>query len=180
MKCPCKEAPCYCSKACQKAHWGIHKLTCELRKPKSKPKQAAVVAAAAAGAAAGSGLSEEEKDYIRIMAFMEESGKHGNKGVIEDVANFLGEHPLVTGGGNLTFGADTPGNQVFKKGDPQQSYQETKGVKWDGDPRFGMGPYVPKYGAKRNWHEIVKNMKQEKEKEASMFAAVFGELGHWK
>lgn len=134
LRCPCNEVT-YCSEICQRHHWTIHKMTCKAhakkKKTKKKPKQSTPSARPAHG------LTEEELEYIRIEAFMAEN--NGVEHAIEECAWQLGEHPLVIGGGQIRYG---PNGEEFQKGDVGKIYREEIGAEWDGDIRFGLGPYV--------------------------------------
>ena len=135
LRCPCNEVT-YCSKACQKHHWPIHKMTCKAHsKKKKKVKEAP---ASHSSSQPTHGLTEEELDYIRIEAFMAEV-RGGVKHAIEECAWQLGEHPLVIGGGQIVLGSN---GEEFVKGDVAKIYREEVGVEYDGSPRFGYKPYV--------------------------------------
>jgi hypothetical protein len=135
LECTCRQVT-YCSKACQVHHWPIHKITCEVRAKARAAKAAAATSPAAAAPAHG--LTEEQLHFIHMEAFMMENNPGGEHS-IEECAWQLGEHPLVIGGGSLRMGA---GGDMFIKGDVAKIYLEAEGVRWDGSPRFGMGPYV--------------------------------------
>ena len=45
----------------------------------------------------------------------------------------------MIGGDKIRYG---PNGKEFMKGDVGEIYRERKGVEWDGDKRFGLGPYV--------------------------------------
>jgi hypothetical protein len=157
FKCGCSEGVCYCSKQCQKAHWKIHKMTCELN-PKFK------------GTAAG--LVEREKDFVRRTAFMHgDPGTKLNFAAIDEAAHFLGEHPLCIGGGGILLSGSGDGMDKFQKCDPQSKFAES-GIKFDGKPRFGLGPYVPN-GPLLDWYAIGKSVNEE----AAKFARLKAELG---
>jgi hypothetical protein len=130
LRCPCGEVT-YCSTACQKHHWTIHKMTCKNHAQKIQGKKMKKITRPSHG------LTEEELEYIRIEAFMAENS--GLKHAIEECAHQLGEHPLVIGGGSIIYG---PNGEEFQKGDVGKIYREMAGVEWDGSPRFGLGPYV--------------------------------------
>lgn len=130
LRCPCGEVT-YCSTACQKQHWTIHKITCKVHAEKIRAKKLKK------NTKVSHGLTEEELEYIRIEAFMAEN--RGDKHAIEECAHQLGEHPLVIGGGRIIYG---PNGEEFQKGDVAKIYMENAGVEWDGSPRFGLGPYV--------------------------------------
>ena len=127
LRCPCKDV-IYCSKACQKHHWTIHKMTCKHAK-----KEKREIAKGAESLIAD--LTEEQKNSVRIEAFFAE--KNGAEHSIEECAWQLGEHPLVIGGGNVRYGKN---GEEFIKGDVAKIYKEI-GVEWDGSPRFGLPPY---------------------------------------
>jgi len=137
-------------------------MTCELRKPE-KPKQSITAAAP------GAGLSEEEKDYLREIAFFEQNT---NEGVIEDLAEYLGEHPLVTGGGTLALGAGGPSSGQFIKGDVEAIFRDQVGKQWDGSPRFGMGPYVQNVRGARDWRLVLAGRGAAQKKEAAIWKAM--------
>eukprot|EP00985_Skeletonema_marinoi_P005686 scaffold2468_cov133-Skeletonema_marinoi.AAC.8 len=122
LRCPCNEVT-YCSEACQRHHWTIHKMTCKALAKKKKKKKKPTQATSAQPA---HGLTEEELEYIRIEAFMAEN--KGVKHAIEECAWQLGEHPLVIGGGQIRYG---PNGEEFKKGDVGKIYREEIGVEWD-------------------------------------------------
>jgi len=146
MRCPCDEVT-YCSTACQKFHWTIHKMTCkyhakrkeEKLKKKMEEEREKQVKAAQMNSA-GRELTEEQKNIARKEAFFSEN--NGRLHSIEECAWQLGEHPLVIGGGTLTYGRD--GTEEFTKGDVAKIYREKAGVEWDGSPRFGLKPYKQK------------------------------------
>jgi len=133
LRCPCNEVT-YCSKACQTHHWTIHKMTCKARAKAKKDKADKKKSEAAAAVARD--LTEEQKDYVRMEAFLAEN--NGGKHSIEECAWQLGEHPLVIGGGSIRYGLE---GEEFIKGDVAKIYMEAKGVVWDGSPRFGLPPY---------------------------------------
>lgn len=139
LRCPCNEVT-YCSKACQRHHWTIHKMTCkaQLTKEKKKKDKADKKPKAAPSAQPAHGLTEEQLNCIRIAAFMAEN--NGIEHSIEECAWQLGEHPLIIGGGSVTMHEN--GRQEFVKGDVAKIYKEKMGVVWDGSPRFKMREYV--------------------------------------
>jgi len=83
-------------------------------------------------------LTDEQLNFIRMEAFMAENSAGGEHS-IEECAYQLGEHPLLIGGGSIKMSVD---GQTFVKGDVAKIYMESKGVVWDGSPRFGLPPYV--------------------------------------
>jgi len=150
LRCPCNEVT-YCSTACQKYHWTIHKMTCKFHSKKKEKelekklkKQAKAAAAAQAQLkSAADDLTEEQKNFARKEAFFAEN--NGGKHSIEECAWQLGEHPFVIGGGSIRYNTNTvPMSEEFVKGDVAKIYREKLGVEWDGSPRFGMGPYEQK------------------------------------
>mmetsp|Transcript_14763 Transcript_14763/g.32075 ORF Transcript_14763/g.32075 Transcript_14763/m.32075 type:complete len:398 (-) Transcript_14763:157-1350(-) len=138
LRCPCDEVT-YCSQACQKHHWVIHKMTCKVFKTKKEKtaKKNSKSKAAPIAAQPAHGLTEEQLDFIHIEAFMAEN--NGGEHSIEECAWQLGEHPLIIGGGSIRMGAN---KREFIKGDVAKIYMEGMGEIWDGSPRFGMGDYV--------------------------------------
>lgn len=133
LRCPCNEVT-YCSTVCQRHHWVIHKMTCKAHAEKKKKKKSQQTSSSAQPE---HGLTEEELEYIHIEAFMAEN--RGVEHAIEECAWQLGEHPFVIGGGKIQYG---PSGEEFIKGDVGEIFRERKGVEWDGDKRFGLGPYV--------------------------------------
>ena len=101
----------YCGKVCQKSHWKVHQKNC---KQTRKDTTRFLENMKSQGLIAGplKYLDEEEKDKIRIQAFLDENS---NPGAIEVAAKALGEHPLVIGGGSIEINPD--GQQRFIKGD---------------------------------------------------------------
>lgn len=160
LRCPCQEVT-YCSKACQKQHWMIHKMTCKAHLKKLEKKKSKK--------ANGHGLTDEQLDNIRIEAFFAENS--GEEHSIEECAHQLGEHPLVIGGGSVRLGRD--GKQEFVKGDVAKIYMEQLGAAWDGSPRFGMGPYVQRKEP-FDWIAKAKAGKSERERaiEESLRASI--------
>mmetsp|Transcript_31241 Transcript_31241/g.93621 ORF Transcript_31241/g.93621 Transcript_31241/m.93621 type:complete len:376 (-) Transcript_31241:131-1258(-) len=137
LRCPCNEVT-YCSKGCQRHHWTIHKMTCKAqRKTKKDRADKKAKQASHPNTLPVRGLTEEQLNNIRIEAFMAEGS--GIKHAIEECAWQLDEHPLVIGGGSIVMSAD---GEKFVKGDVANIYMESKGVAWDGSPRFGMKEYV--------------------------------------
>eukprot|EP00553_Chaetoceros_curvisetus_P007331 CAMPEP_0204620290 /NCGR_PEP_ID=MMETSP0717-20131115/6362_1 /ASSEMBLY_ACC=CAM_ASM_000666 /TAXON_ID=230516 /ORGANISM="Chaetoceros curvisetus" /LENGTH=278 /DNA_ID=CAMNT_0051634449 /DNA_START=529 /DNA_END=1365 /DNA_ORIENTATION=+ len=145
MRCPCGEVT-YCSTACQKYHWTIHKMTCKhhakkkegnLKKKIVEEREKQIKAAQMNSA--GRDLTEEQKNIARKEAFFSEN--NGRRHSMEECAWQLGEHPLVIGGGSVTYGPD---GEEFVKGDVTKIYRERAGAEWDGSPRFGLGPYEQK------------------------------------
>lgn len=100
------------------------------------------------------GLTEEQMNNICIEAFLAKG--RGVKYSIEECAWQLGEHPVVIGGGTITYTAD--GEELFEKGDVAKIYRERKGVEWDGSPRFGMRPYVQQ----KPYFDLIAKAKQGK------------------
>lgn len=142
MRCPCNDVT-YCSTACQKQHWMIHKMTCkwqakkEVEKAKKeREKHEKQQQHKEKAKSVASNLTEEQKNFVRMEAFFAEN--NGGEHSIAECAWQLGEHPFVIGGGNLRYG---PNGEEFIKGDVAKIYRERLGVEWDGSPRFGMGPY---------------------------------------
>ena len=135
LRCPCNEVT-YCSKACQKHHWMIHKMTCKVHAKNQEKNKAKKKKQASARTANANDLTEEQKSGARIEAFLAEN--NGGEHSIEECAWQLGEHPFVIGGGSIRYGRN---GEEFVKGDVAQIYREKMGVEWDGSARFGMGPY---------------------------------------
>jgi hypothetical protein len=158
LACPCQEVT-YCSSVCQKHHWKIHKMTCKVR-AKAKVDKAAKIATAAQPA---HGLTEEQLDYIRIEAFTAENS--GGKHSIAECAWQLGEHPLVIGGGTIRMSAN---KREFIKGDVAKIYMDSKGVLWDGSPRFGMSAYVQQK-TPEDWIAKARRGKSQREKDLEKF-----------
>lgn len=139
LRCPCNEVT-YCSEACQRHHWTIHKMTCKTltKKKKKSTKKRENGGVEQDSQQPAHGLTEEELEYIRIEAFMAEN--RGMKHAIEECAWQLGEHPFVIGGGKISYGLTT--GEEFMKGDVGKIFREKKRAEWDGTKRFGLGPYV--------------------------------------
>lgn len=138
MRCPCNEVT-YCSKACQKHHWSIHKMTCKVHAEKKKAKAKKASKKVAASGPSAKDLTEEQKNFARMEAMIAEN--KGREGSIDDCAWQLGEHPFVIGGGSMSLSAK---GEEFVKGDVAKIFMERCGVEWDGDIRFGVNPYVPR------------------------------------
>ena len=164
LRCPCNEVT-YCSKGCQVHHWTIHKMTCKVQLEKER-KRAAKKADKEKKRAAqppAHGLTEEQLNNIRIEAFFAENS--GAEHSIEECAHQLGEHPLVIGGGSIQMGRN---GQTFVKGDVAKIYLDSKGVVWDGSPRFGLGPYVQRK-AQFDWIAKAREGKSQREIEIEKF-----------
>ena len=165
LRCPCNEVT-YCSKGCQVHHWTIHKMTCKVQLEKERKraaKKADTEKKRAAQPPPAHGLTEEQLNNIRIEAFFAENS--GAEHSIEECAHQLGEHPLVIGGGSVQMGRD---GQTFVKGDVAKIYLDSKGVVWDGSPRFGLGPYVQRK-APFDWIAKAREGKSQREIEIEKF-----------
>jgi len=140
LRCPCNEVT-YCSEACQKHHWTIHKMTCKFHaERKQKKQERKQKKQEKARKEVADSLTENQKNVARREAFFAENS--GRKGSIEDCAWQLCEHPFVIGGGSIQYGRD---GEEFIKGDVAKIFREKmRGVKWDGSLRFGLPLYAPK------------------------------------
>jgi hypothetical protein len=162
LRCPCNEVT-YCSKGCQKHHWTIHKMTCKAHAKTKKENADKKKQDAHPTTQAAHGLTEEELTSIRIEAFTAEGS--GVAHAINECAWQLGEHPLVIGGGSIRMSAN---GQEFVKGDVAKIYMESKGVVWDGSPRFGMPAYVQQK-IPFDWIAKARQGKSQREKDIEKF-----------
>eukprot|EP01083_Nonionella_stella_P280607 954586_1 len=126
MRCPCNEV--YCSVACQKQHWMIHKMGCkwlirkkwhtkmeEVKKASTKKErheQRNQAKREAEEKSAANNLTEEQKKIARVEAFLAEN--NGGEHSIDECAWQLGEHPFVILGGSFQYGHN---GKEFIKGD---------------------------------------------------------------
>ena len=169
LRCVCDEVT-YCSLACQKHHWTIHRMTCKVKAKKDQQKKVSKASAPAARLAHG--LTEEQLEYIFVEAFLAEN--NGGENSIEECAWQVGVHPLLIGGGQIRY---TTGNKnEFIKGDVAKIYRERMGVEWDGSPRFGLPAYkqqkMPmdwiakaRQGKSQREKDFVKNFEKDYEEE---------------